>query len=71
VLLVLNVLTVPIFVAQVRGLARIYAFGTGSTGYEAAEYPLFVLFSDACMYWMHRALHHSVLFKVAHYKHHR
>ncbi|KAK4041866.1 hypothetical protein C8A01DRAFT_45072 [Parachaetomium inaequale] len=29
-LLILNVLTVPIFVAQVRGLARIYAFGTGS-----------------------------------------
>jgi lathosterol oxidase len=71
VLLVLNVLTVPIFVAQVRGLARIYAFGTGSAWYEVAQYPLFVLFSDTCMYWLHRAFHHPVLFKMSHHKHHR
>ncbi|KAH6632571.1 hypothetical protein F5144DRAFT_593299 [Chaetomium tenue] len=32
-LLVINVLTVPIFVAQVRGWAKIYPFGTGSTWY--------------------------------------
>jgi lathosterol oxidase len=70
-LLVLNVLTVPIFVAQVRGLARIYAFGTGSVWYEFAQYPLFVLFSDTCMYWLHRGFHHPVLFKMAHHKHHR
>jgi lathosterol oxidase len=71
VMLVLNVLTVPVSVAQVRGLARIYAFGTGSAWKEVAQYPLFVLFSDTCIYWMHRAFHHPVLFKMAHYKHHR
>jgi lathosterol oxidase len=70
-LLVLNALTVPIFVAQVRGLARIYAFGTGSVWYEVAQYPLFVLFSDTCMYWLHRVFHHPVLFRMAHHKHHR
>ncbi|KAK3294106.1 uncharacterized protein B0H64DRAFT_324900 [Chaetomium fimeti] len=69
-LLVFNVLTVPIFVAQVRGFAKIYAFGTGSAWYEVAQYPLFVLFSDTCMYWLHRAFHHPVLFRMAHYKHH-
>lgn len=69
-LLVFNVLTVPIFVAQVRGCAKIYPFGTGSTWYEVAQYPLFALFSDTCMYWLHRAFHHPVLFKMSHYQHH-
>lgn len=69
-LFVLNVLTVPIFVAQVRGWAKIYPFGTGSTWYEVAQYPFFVLFSDTCMYWLHRAFHHPVLFKLSHYQHH-
>lgn len=69
-LLVFTALTVPIFVAQVRGMARIYTFGTGSVWYEVAQYPFFVLFSDTCMYWLHRAFHHPVLFKMTHYKHH-
>ena len=71
VLLILNALTAPIFVAQVQGLARIHAFGTGSVWYEVAQYPLFVLFSDTCMYWLHRAFHHPVLFKLSHHKHHK
>ncbi|KAK4149628.1 hypothetical protein C8A00DRAFT_46780 [Chaetomidium leptoderma] len=70
-LLVLNALTVPIFVAQVRGLAKIYTFGSYSAWYEVARYPLFVLFSDTCMYWLHRVFHHPVLFRIAHHKHHR
>ena len=69
-LLVFNTLTLPIFVAQVRGFAKLYAFGTGSVWYEVAQYPLFVLFSDTCMYWLHRAFHHPVLFRISHYKHH-
>jgi lathosterol oxidase len=69
-LLVLNILTVPIFVAQVRGWAKIYPVGTGSTWYEVAQYPLFALFSDTCMYWLHRVFHHPVLFKMSHYQHH-
>ncbi|KAH6619470.1 hypothetical protein B0J18DRAFT_434183 [Chaetomium sp. MPI-SDFR-AT-0129] len=69
-LLIINVLTVPIFLAQVRGWAKIYPFGTGSTWYEVAQYPLFALFSDTCMYWLHRAFHHPVLFKLSHYQHH-
>lgn len=70
-LLVCNALTTPIFVAQVRGLAKIYAFGTGNVWYEVAQYPLFGLFSDTCMYWLHRVFHYPVLFRMGHYKHHR
>jgi hypothetical protein len=36
-LLVVNALTVPIFVAQVRGLAKIYGFGSYSAWYEVAQ----------------------------------
>ncbi|KAL2144296.1 hypothetical protein VTI28DRAFT_9284 [Corynascus sepedonium] len=70
-LLVLNTLTVPIFVAQIRGLARIYPLGAASPWYEVAQYPLFVLFSDTAMYWLHRLFHCPVLFRLAHHKHHR
>lgn len=70
-LLGLNVLTVPIFVAQVRGYAKIYKYGSASIWYEVAQYPFFVLFSDTCMYWLHRMFHYQLLFKMCHWKHHR
>ncbi|PHH87714.1 hypothetical protein CDD83_8504 [Cordyceps sp. RAO-2017] len=72
-LLGLNLLTVPIFVAQVRGYSKLYDRGDGSVSrwYEAAQYPFFVLFSDTAMYWQHRLFHHPFLFNAMHKKHHR
>lgn len=70
-LLGLNVLTVPIFVAQARGFSKIYKFGSGSLWYEIAQYPCFILFSDTGMYWLHRAFHCPFLFKMWHSKHHQ
>lgn len=70
-LLVLNVLTVPIFLAQVRHFSKIYKFGSGSLWYEVAQYPFFVLFSDTGMYWLHRVFHYPILFKICHSKHHQ
>jgi len=67
----LNVLTVPIFLAQVRNLSKIYKFGSGSLWYEIAQYPFFVLFSDTGMYWLHRVFHHPLLFKICHSQHHQ
>lgn len=67
----LNVLTVPIFLAQVRNLSKIYKFGSGSLWYEVAQYPFFVLFSDTGMYWLHRVFHHPLLFKMCHIQHHQ
>jgi len=31
---------------------------------------LFLLFADTCIYWIHRALHHPVLYKPLHKRHH-
>ncbi|KAH6971452.1 hypothetical protein BKA56DRAFT_635573 [Ilyonectria sp. MPI-CAGE-AT-0026] len=68
-----NILTVPIFVAQIRGHSKLYEFGKGHTSwwYEVAQFPFFVLFSDTCMYWQHRLFHVPFLFNLTHKKHHR
>ncbi|KAK5999079.1 Delta(7)-sterol 5(6)-desaturase-like protein [Cladobotryum mycophilum] len=49
-LLWLNVLTVPIFWAQMNDYAKIYKFGSGSLWYEIAQYPFYVMFSDMGIY---------------------
>ncbi|KAB8244212.1 hypothetical protein BDV35DRAFT_407043 [Aspergillus flavus] len=69
----LNVLTVPIFVAQARGYAKLYDFGSGKVPlwYEFGQFLFFVLFSDTCMYWLHRIFHINFLFNLMHKKHHR
>ncbi|KAE8373976.1 hypothetical protein BDV26DRAFT_284683 [Aspergillus bertholletiae] len=69
----LNVLTVPIFVAQVRGYAKLYDFGSGRLPlwYEFGQFVFFVIFSDTCMYWCHRVLHTQYLFNLMHKKHHQ
>lgn len=67
----LNVWTMPIFMAQIHGFSKIYKFGSASWWYEVAQIPFFVLFSDTCMYWLHRAFHIPLLFKMMHHKHHR
>ncbi|PHH80946.1 hypothetical protein CDD80_5156 [Ophiocordyceps camponoti-rufipedis] len=64
-------LTAPILVAQLQGYSNVYRFGSASWWYELAQYPLFVLFSDTCMYWLHRVFHAPVLFRMMHSKHHR
>ncbi|RAQ61672.1 hypothetical protein COH21_012599 [Aspergillus flavus] len=65
--------TVPILVAQVRGYAKLYDFGSGRVPwwYELAQFVFYVLFSDTWMYWMHRIFHTSYLFNLMHKKHHR
>lgn len=63
--------TVPVFVAQFRGLSKVCRFGSASLGYEAAQLVLYVLFSDTCMYWQHRLFHRPLLFNMFHKKHHQ
>lgn len=72
-LLILSSLTVPIFIAQLRGYSKLYDFGKGYMPwwYEVAQFPFFVIFSDTCMYWLHRLFHTPFLFNLMHRKHHR
>ena len=66
----LSIMTVPIFIAQRHGYSRVYEFGSASLSFEAMQLLLYVLFSDTCMYWLHRMFHHPFLFKTLHKKHH-
>lgn len=66
-----SMLTAPVFTAQIRGYSKIYPLGSASWWYEMAQYPLFLLFSDTWMYWMHRIFHTPLLFRALHSKHHR
>ncbi|CRK24705.1 hypothetical protein BN1708_003846, partial [Verticillium longisporum] len=66
-----SMLTAPVFTAQIRGYSKIYPLGSASWWYEMAQYPLFLLFSDTWMYWMHRIFHIPLLFRALHSKHHR
>ncbi|KAH7558627.1 hypothetical protein BM1_04764 [Bipolaris maydis] len=67
----LSLATVPIFLAQIHGYARIYPYMTTTVWYEIAQYPLFFLFSETAMYWLHRMFHAPFLFERTHKDHHR
>ncbi|KAK4960950.1 c-5 sterol desaturase [Elasticomyces elasticus] len=79
---IMAVFTVPIFVAEVRGATFIYddvsnpgfshpllqLFGS-SYGY--IQIPFFLMFTDFCIYWIHRGLHSKLLYKHLHKPHHK
>lgn len=74
--------TAALFVLEVRGHTRMYG-GTSSssssssapdgpgTWYNWAQLPLFILFTDFCVYWIHRGLHHPLVYKHLHKSHHK
>jgi len=76
---VMAALTTPIFVAEVRGYTRLYdsAGGDESPGsrwwwwYTYLQCPLFIAFTDLCIYWIHRGLHHPRVYRHLHKPHHR
>ncbi|KDN52408.1 hypothetical protein K437DRAFT_254183 [Tilletiaria anomala UBC 951] len=80
---VLDALTLPWFVAEVRGHSRLYShinqgpwadrwFGLHGWTYAALiSTPFFLLFTDACIYWVHRLEHHPRLYKHVHKPHHK
>ncbi|KAJ6012330.1 hypothetical protein N7522_002974, partial [Penicillium canescens] len=72
-LFVLNILTAPIFVVQIRGYSKLYGSPEEGPGYwyEAAQFLFFVAFSDTMMYWLHRLFHLPLLFNTMHKGHHR
>ncbi|KAF4308509.1 Fatty acid hydroxylase [Botryosphaeria dothidea] len=70
---VIAVLTTPIFALEVRGHGKLYDASADGPGrwYDAAQFPLFIAFTDACIYWIHRALHHPAIYRRYHKPHHR
>lgn len=70
---VMAIFTVPFFLAEVRGCGKLYDSPSDEPFplYNYLQFPLFLIFTDFCIYWIHRALHHPALYKKLHKPHHK
>lgn len=86
----MGVLTVPIFLLEVRGYSKLYMGSTtepvlDSNETKGEEWSVditnwsfilfsivsFLMFTDCLIYWIHRGLHHRLLYKYLHKPHHK
>lgn len=67
------VCTGPLFLLEVRGYGKLYDTTDQGPGlwYNFLQFPLFLLFTDFCIYWIHRYLHHPLVYKHLHKPHHK
>ncbi|KAI9270806.1 hypothetical protein BDA99DRAFT_433961 [Phascolomyces articulosus] len=68
------ILTVPWFWGEIKGYSLLYdGLPTTFAGwaYMAACVPFFLMFTDCGIYWIHRYLHHPLLYKRLHKPHHK
>ncbi|KAI8065437.1 hypothetical protein BC940DRAFT_304080 [Gongronella butleri] len=69
-----SILTVPWFLGEVNGYSLLYANAPQTTYewiYAIASLPAFLFFTDMGIYWIHRFLHHPLLYKPLHKLHHK
>ncbi|KAJ6598910.1 fatty acid hydroxylase [Mycena vulgaris] len=68
----ITLLTLPWFLAEARGHSQLYD-GADTYGYLYlfASAPFFLLFTDYCIYWVHRWLHIPIFYKFLHKPHHK
>jgi lathosterol oxidase len=66
-------LTAPMLVAEVRGYSLLYDTSDQGPGrwYDWAQFPLFIVFTDFGIYWVHRWLHLPAIYKRLHKPHHK
>ncbi|SAM83492.1 probable sterol delta 5,6-desaturase [Ustilago bromivora] len=68
----LDFLTIPWFVLEVRGHSKLYNnISDYGWAYALLSVPLFLLFTDFLIYWVHRLEHHPRLYKHVHKPHHK
>lgn len=70
---VMSALTVPFFLAEVRGWSKLYDFASEApfSLWTLLQYPAFILFTDSGIYWIHRWEHHPRLYRWLHKPHHK
>jgi lathosterol oxidase len=70
---VMALMTAPVFWLDVRGYSRMYDTTSEGPGlwYNLAQFPLFIAFTDWWIYWIHRGLHHPLVYKHLHKPHHK
>ncbi|KAG9235296.1 hypothetical protein BJ875DRAFT_504128 [Amylocarpus encephaloides] len=66
-------LTAPCFLAEVLGYSKLYDALEDQpfAYYNFLQFPLFLLFTDFCIYFIHRGLHHPLIYKSLHKAHHK
>jgi len=68
----MTLLTLPWFQAEVMGYSRLYNdVGEFGWGYLVFSIFFFLVFTDYLVYWVHRLLHHPILYKHLHKPHHK
>jgi lathosterol oxidase len=70
---IMALLTAPWFLLEIRGYSKLYdAVEDGpGTWYNFAQFPLFICFTDFFIYWIHRGLHHPLVYRHLHKPHHK
>lgn len=70
---VMAALTTPFFIGEVRGYTKLYDSASEAPHplYNLLQFPLFLAFTDFCIYWIHRTLHHPLIYKRFHKPHHK
>ncbi|KAJ5994759.1 hypothetical protein N7481_001736 [Penicillium waksmanii] len=70
---VISILTVPFFLAEIRGWSKLYDFSSEAPfwGYTYLQYALFIFFTDSGIYWIHRSEHHPSVYRWLHKPHHK
>ncbi|KAI9864602.1 MAG: c-5 sterol desaturase [Trichoglossum hirsutum] len=69
----MSMLTAPFFVLEAQGHSKLYDDFNSGPGrwYLWAQFPFFILFTDCLIYFIHRALHHPILYRRLHKPHHK
>ena len=67
------IFTAPFFLSEVRGYAKLYDAPSDAPFalYNILQFPLFIAFTDLCIYWIHRGLHHPKFYRTLHKSHHK
>jgi Delta7-sterol 5-desaturase len=70
---VMAIFTTPFFLAEVRGYSKMYDTTMDGPGlwYNYLQFPIFILFTDFFIYWIHRGEHHPRFYKHIHKPHHK
>jgi lathosterol oxidase len=68
----IGVLTLPWFLAEVRGKSMLYdSVDEYGWGYLALSVGAYMFFNDFFIYWIHRLEHHPRIYKYIHKPHHK
>lgn len=71
---IMSIPTISIFFLEVRGYSKLYDNVSDSkSGWLGIIFSVvtFILFTDMLIYWIHRGLHHKLIYKYIHKPHHR